>query len=214
MRLDDGEVNGVENESDAALIARAKEDPEAFGLLYRRYVAQIYRYLYYRTGNHEDAEDLTARTFYRALRRFPHYIDRGAPFSAWLYRIAHNVVVNWIRDRQRRPTVPLESVTVSSEEERDPHAIAEAREEREQLLQAVRRLAPDRQQLLILKFVEGMSNAEIAEIMGRTEGAIKALYHRTLVALRDELSREEKGREREDGGKKSSRDPGRPRGSA
>jgi RNA polymerase sigma-70 factor (ECF subfamily) len=183
-------VNGVENESDAALIARAKEDPEAFGILYQRYVSQIYRYLYYRTGNHEDAEDLTARTFYRALRRFPHYVDRGAPFTAWLYRIAHNVVVNWMRDRQRRPTVPLESVTVSSEEERDPHAVAEAREETEKLLRAVRRLAPDRQQLLILKFVEGMSNAEIAEVMGRTEGAIKALYHRTLVSLREELARE------------------------
>jgi len=180
----------VENESDAALIARAKEDPEAFGILYQRYVSQIYRYLYYRTGNHEDAEDLTARTFYRALRRFPHYVDRGAPFTAWLYRIAHNVVVNWMRDRQRRPTVPLESVTVSSEEERDPHAVAEAREETEKLLRAVRRLAPDRQQLLILKFVEGMSNAEIAEVMGRTEGAIKALYHRTLVSLREELARE------------------------
>ncbi|HHS97844.1 MAG TPA: sigma-70 family RNA polymerase sigma factor [Chloroflexi bacterium] len=204
------EVDGVENESDAALIARAKEDPEAFGILYERYVSQIYRYLYYRTGSHEDAEDLTARTFYRALRRFPHYVDRGAPFTAWLYRIAHNVVVNWMRDRQRRPVVPLESVTVPSEEARDPHAVAEMREETEELLRAVRRLPPDRQQLLILKFVEGMSNAEIAQVMGRTEGAIKALYHRTLVALREELGQEARSgkrkagdRKQKDGGRKS-----------
>jgi len=192
-----GEANGVENESDAALIARAKEDPEAFGILYQRYVAQIYRYLYYRTGNREDAEDLTARTFYRALRRFPHYVDRGAPFTAWLYRIAHNVVVNWLRDRRRRPVVALETVTVSIEEEKDPHAVAEASEEKEILLQAVRRLPADRQELLILKFVEGMSNAEIAQVMGRSEGAIKALYHRTLVALREELAQETSVNERE-----------------
>lgn len=180
-------------ESDAVLIARAKEDPEAFGLLYERYVARIYRYIYYRVGNREDAEDLTARTFYRALRRFPSYVDRGLPFSAWLYRIAHNVVVNWLRDRSRRPVVPLETATTSTGEETDPHVVAEAQEEREKLLRAVRRLPADRQELLILKFVEGMSNAEIAQIMGRSEGAVKALYHRTLVALREELFREQGG---------------------
>jgi len=183
----------VENESDGILIARAKEDPEAFGVLYQRYVSRIYRYLYYRTGNREDAEDLTARTFYRALRRMSHYVDRGAPFSAWLYRIAHNVVVNWLRDRSRRPVVALDAVVVAGGEREDPHTAAEAAEERARLLRAVRQLPPDRQELLILKFVEGMSNAEIGLVMGRSEGAIKSLYHRTLVALREELAREGDG---------------------
>ena len=81
-------------DNDSALIARAKEDPEAFGLLYERYVGNIYNYIYYRTGNHHDAEDLTARTFFRALKHVSRYVDRGAPFSAWLYRIAHNLVAN------------------------------------------------------------------------------------------------------------------------
>jgi RNA polymerase sigma-70 factor (ECF subfamily) len=172
------------DESDSALIARAKEDPEAFGLLYERYVKSIYNYIYYRTSNHHDAEDLTARTFYRALKHIPRYVDRGAPFSAWLYRIAHNVVANWHRDRNRRQMIALDNLVLKSPHREGPIATVEKREEHEQLLQAVRRLAPDRQQLLFLKFIEEMKNAEIAEVMGRTEGAIKSLYHRTLVALR------------------------------
>ncbi len=98
------------------LIERAKRDPEAFDLLYERYVAQIYRYLYYRTGNSQDAEDLTARTFYRALEHLHRYQERGLPFTAWLYRIAHNIVVNWQRDRRRRPVVALDYVVTRAAE--------------------------------------------------------------------------------------------------
>ena len=186
----------MENLSDSELIARAREEPELFGLLYERYVAQIYRYHYYRTGDVQDAEDLTARTFYRALQAFPRYEDRGYPFVAWLYRIAHNVVANMLRDRSRRPAVPLDVVATIAAPGREPHAETEKREENEALLAAVRRLPPERQQLLILKFVEGMSNAEIGRILGRTEGAVKSLYHRTLIALREELADERKGEAR------------------
>lgn len=185
----------MHEESDAALTARAKEDPEAFGLLYERYVGSIYNYIYYRTGNHHDAEDLTARTFYRALKHISRYVDRGAPFSAWLYRIAHNVVANWHRDHSRRQIIPLDELVTGTLRREEPAALAEEREEQDLLLQAVRRLPPERQQLLILKFVEQMSNAEIAQVMGRTEGAIKSLYHRTLVVLREDLANEEDGRE-------------------
>lgn len=163
---------------------RAKQDAEAFGLLYERYVAQIYRYLYYRTGNQQDAEDLTARTFYRALEHLPRYQERGLPFSAWLYRIAHNAVANWLRDRSRRPVVSLEYVAGWIGGEGDPHSTLEEQEERERLLQAFCTLPPEQQELLILKFVEGLPNARIGAIMGRSEGAIKSLYHRTLLELR------------------------------
>lgn len=176
----------MHEESDSVLIARAQEDAEAFSLLYERYVDRIYNYIYYRTGNHHDAEDLTARTFYRALKHFPRYVDRGAPFSAYLYRIAHNVVANWHRDTSRRQMISLEEATLTAFRHEEPAAVADEKCERALLLKAVRRLPPERQQLLILKFVEQMSNAEIAEIMGRTEGAIKSLYHRTLEALRQE----------------------------
>jgi RNA polymerase sigma-70 factor (ECF subfamily) len=185
----------MHEESDSALIARAKEDPEAFGLLYKRYVGRIYNYIYYRTGNHHDAEDLTARTFYRALKHISRYVDRGAPFSAYLYRIAHNVVANWHRDNSRRQIISLDEQVLGTLRREGPVSLEEEHEERVLLLQAVRRLPPDRQQLLILKFVEQMRNAEIAEVMGRTEGAIKSLYHRTLVALREELTRVEDGRD-------------------
>jgi RNA polymerase sigma-70 factor (ECF subfamily) len=172
-----------------ALIERARSDPEAFGLLYERYVGKIYNYIYYRVGNHYDAEDLTARTFYRALNHIAEYTPRGAPFSAWLYRIAHNLVVNWHRDRQRHQLVSLEEVILHTplEHGEELHQLSEREDEKERLLAAVRRLPEDRQQLLILKFVEGLSNVEIGQIMGRSEGAIKSLYYRTLLSLREML---------------------------
>ena len=179
---------------DAALVARAKAEGEAFGVLYERYVKKIYNYMYYRTGNEHDAEDLTARVFQRALAHLEHYTERGLPFSAWLYRIAHNLVANWHRDQGRHKVLPLEQVASQELQalgaER-PEAMTETRQEREALRQAVRRLPGERQELLILKFVERLSNAEIGAIMNRSEGAVKSLYHRTLLALRDELARSE-----------------------
>jgi RNA polymerase sigma-70 factor (ECF subfamily) len=171
-----------------ALVRRAATDTEAFGRLYEQHVRRIYNYIYYRTGNHHDAEDLTARVFQRALRHVGRYEDKGVPFSAWLYRIAHNLVANWHRDRSRRPIVPLDDHVLPSSPGSHPEAAAMASEEQGVLLEAVRRLPEERQQLLILKFVERLSNAEIALIMGRTEGAIKSLYHRTLNTLRDDLA--------------------------
>ena len=173
---------------EATLVEQAKTDPEAFGLLYERYIDKIYNYVYYRTGDHHDAEDLTAKVFFQALHHIPRYVQRGAPFSSWLYRIAHNLVANWHRDRSRRQIVSLDRLAVVGREDSDgPFHLAAKGEQRDALLAAIRRLPADRQQLLILKFVERLSNARIGQIMGRTEGAIKSLYHRTLVALRQDL---------------------------
>jgi RNA polymerase sigma-70 factor (ECF subfamily) len=177
---------------DAELVARAKVDPEAFGTLYGRYVSKIYSYLYYRTGNTHDAEDLTARVFQRALVNLDRYTSRGLPFSAWLYRIAHNLVANWHRDQGRRQHLPLHEAALQdlpALRAEAPEAVAELREEQAVLMGAIRRLPEDRQHLLVLKFVERLSNAEIGAILNRSEGAVKSLYHRTLLALRDELSR-------------------------
>jgi RNA polymerase sigma-70 factor (ECF subfamily) len=166
------------------LVARAKEDPDAFGQLYERYVDKIYNYMYYRTGNHHDAEDLTAKTFYQALKHLHRYVDRGFPFSAWLYRIAHNLMANWHRDHSRRQVIPLDEIALATQRS-DPEDSIELQDEQRLMLRLIRRMPDDRQQLLILKFVQLMSNREIAQIMGRSEGAIKSLYHRTLLALRD-----------------------------
>jgi RNA polymerase sigma-70 factor (ECF subfamily) len=174
---------------EVTLVEQAKTDSEAFGLLYERYVEKIYNYIYYRTGNHHDAEDLTAKVFFQAMKHIPRYVQRGAPFSSWLYRIAHNLVANWHRDRGRRQVVSLDQLAfVVRQEEDGLFEQAAAGEQREAVLKAIRLLPADRQHLLILKFVERLPNAEIGQIMGRSEGAIKSLYHRTLVALRGELA--------------------------
>lgn len=176
--------------SESELIEKAKEDAEAFGELYQRYVDRIYNYIFHRTGSEEDAKDLTAHTFYKALAHIGHYRDRGAPFAAWLYRIAHNVVANWHRDNSRWTELPLEGLTLHDRPENVPHHVAERRDREQMLAQAIRRLHPDRQLLLILKFNEGLSNHQIGQIMGRSEGAIKSLYHRTLVGLREDLEKQ------------------------
>ncbi len=181
-------VEGIEDES--ALIERAKRDQEAFGQLYERYSQRIYQYIYYRTSSEPDAEDLAAKTFMRAWQHMGNYDDRGVPFSAWLYRIAHNLVANWHRDRSRRKIISLDDLGRWQVNEDGPEAAALMAEDRAALLRAVRRLPADRQELLTLKFVEHLSNAEIGDVMGRSEGAIKSLYHRTLLTLRDELQHE------------------------
>jgi len=175
---------------DAQLVTWAKDDTAAFGELYTRYVKRIYNYIYYRTGSHHDAEDLTSRVFFRAMAHIDSYTDRGVPFSAWLYRIAHNLVANWHRDRSRQKVVPLDEYISSSSSSAAPESAAEHLEEAEKLLETLRELPEERQQLLVLKFVERLSNAEIGAIMNRTEGAIKSLYHRTLLSLRDRLEEE------------------------
>jgi RNA polymerase sigma-70 factor (ECF subfamily) len=173
--------------SDEEILVRASAgDRDAFGMLYERYVERIFNYVYYRTGNVSDAEDLTARVFQRAMNHIVNYTDRGVPFSAWLYRIAHNLVANWHRDRSRRQEIPISDAPIVSKGDAPETSLVHT-EQRESLLKLIRSLPAERQTLLILKFVEHYSNAEIGTIMNRSEGAVKSLYHRTLLALRDEI---------------------------
>lgn len=170
------------------VLARASQgDKDAFGELYEHYTERIFNYVYYRTGNVHDAEDLTARVFQRAMNHIRNYTDRGIPFSAWLYRIAHNLVANWHRDRSRKQEIPLDDVPILPAKGDHPETALVRTEQQDALLRLIRRLPSERQNLLILKFVENMSNAEIGQIMGRSEGAVKSLYHRTLLSLRDEI---------------------------
>lgn len=173
---------------ETALKLAAQGDQEAFGVLYERYVSRIYSYIYYRTGNQHDAEDLTARVFFRALRHVENYKDRGLPLSAWLYRIAHNLVANWHRDNSRRNEVPLDEILLVRHGGDLPEVVLIENEEKEKLLKVIHHLPADRQQLILLKFGEHLSNAEIGRVMGRSEGAVKSLYHRTLLSLRDDFN--------------------------
>lgn len=174
----------MENLHESVLIERARREPEAFGELYRRYVARIYRYHYRYVANHAEAEDLTSRTFLQALRAIHRYQAQGGTFQAWLFRIAHNLMANFYRHQSRHPSMALELLPLSPSEDSDFTERLESAEVRRQLLRVIDELPEDRKTLILLKFTEKMSNAEIAVVLGKTEGAIKALYNRTLIALR------------------------------
>ncbi len=161
-------------------------DSEAFGQLYQKYVAQIYNYIYFRTSNQKDAEDICSRVFLRALNHIERYEDRGYPFSAWLYRIAHNLVVNWYRDQERSDEISIGDQYPPPMMDGKVEDRIEKEDEEEALLSVIYSLPEDRKELLILKHVEGLTNQEIGQIMDRTEGAVKALYHRTLESLRED----------------------------
>jgi RNA polymerase sigma-70 factor, ECF subfamily len=183
---------------ESQLVAQAKADPQAFGLLYERYVDRIYAYIFHRIHNQQEAEDLTARTFYRALSRLYTYEDRGLPFSAWLYRIAHNLVANWHRDHGRRRFLSLDDLRLPGLKQAEPEVVVAQIEEHEALWAAIDRLPDDRRDLLIYKFGNHLSNLEIGSLMGKSEGAIKSLYFRTLSALRRDLQARDWDHQEED----------------
>ena len=164
-----------------------KGDLNAFSHLYQDNVQKIYNYIFYRIGNIYEAEDLTARVFQRALKHISKYKNKGVPFSAWLYRIAHNLVANWYRDNSRRKEIPIDDNMNLMQEVELPETALIHTQEIDKLLLVIRSLSSDRQLLIILKYIEKMTNAEIAEIMGKSEGAIKSLYHRTLLELKSKL---------------------------
>jgi len=182
----------TEHQDEIALIEAAKTDTAAFGELYQRYVGRIYNYIFYRTGSVKDAEDMTGRVFFKAMSHLQGYKHMGLPFSAWLYRIAHNLVANYHRDRARQQEISLDNVPgqMLPQVYLHPESRVVRSQEVEELMRKIRGLAPNRQELIILKFVDLLSNAEIGLIMRKTEGAIKSLYHRTLLELREKMNSE------------------------
>lgn len=171
-------------------ITRASQgDSDAFSLLYELNVNRIYNYVFYRVGSEVDAEDITSRVFFRAFGHISNYVDKGVPFSAWLYRIAHNLIANWHRDNFRRHEVSLDEHIDLPQRIEQPETTLEQTQEIELLLKGIRNLPDDRQQLLVLKFTEHLSNAEIAVIMKKSEGAVKSLYHRSLASLKEEMKK-------------------------
>jgi len=180
----------IDSINEVELVDRAKYDPEAFGQLYDRYVVRIYNYIYYRVSNVGDAEDLTAKVFFKALDNIGKYRHMGLPFSAWLYRIAHNQVANFHRDRSRVKEISIDDLVLSDAGSRpSPELAFQMNEEQKALLRLLNDLSPQKRDLIVLKFVHRLSNAEIGKVFGKSEGAIKSLYHRTLLELRDLVER-------------------------
>ncbi|MDA1010581.1 MAG: RNA polymerase sigma factor [Chloroflexi bacterium] len=167
----------------------ALTDRSAFSELYEAHAPRVYRYLLSRTSNPAEAEELTSRTFLNALVRLHQFRGGGARFQSWVMSIAHNLLVNWYRDRGRRPpTEGLDAAEGVPASVPGPEASLEANETIRIVRQAISALAPERQQLIALKYVDGRTNAEIGRMMGRSEGAIKALHHRTLRELQERLA--------------------------
>ncbi len=172
------------DEDERLLVEQAKRDPQAFATLYEKYVDRIYTYLYYRVRTKEAAEELTADTFRKALEALPRFKCGKAPFEAWLYRIAHNALINWRRAMSYRNSIPLEDVRNLRQDQRLPEDVAIAAEMKDELLRIVRQLPAEWQEVLILRFAEGKRHAEIGRILGKSETAVKSIYYRTLKSLR------------------------------
>jgi len=173
-----------ERDGDLADVRAAQRDRAAFGALYRRYVERVYGYCFYLLGDHHDAEDTTERTFLAALGAIDRFRDDGATFRAWLFRIAHNELANSLRQRQRRRrrTTRLEDGPEPMADV-DPARLVGVADEARRLRGAVSRLTDDRRQVIVLRFVDGLSTREIGVVLGRSEGAVRVLQHRALRDL-------------------------------
>jgi RNA polymerase sigma-70 factor, ECF subfamily len=186
---------------DRALVEEARRDPASFDALYRRYLAQVYSYAYYELGDHHEAEDVTERTFLAALANLDRFEERARPadgdgastFRVWLFRIARNVVANQRRGRRRHPQAPIEAAALVADPLDIEGGVA-VRDEASAAWQAVGRLPADRRRAVVLRFVEEMSTAEIAGVLGRSEGAVRVLIHRALRDVARDLGRSGRAR--------------------
>jgi RNA polymerase sigma-70 factor (ECF subfamily) len=181
---------------DRPLVEAAQRDPLLFDALYRRYLAQVYSFAFYELGDHHEAEDATERTFLAALANLGRFEERARPadgdgastFRVWLFQIARNAVATQRRGRRRHPQAPLEAAALVA----DPLDIeggATIRDEAAAAWQAVGRLPAERRRAVVLRFVEEMSTAEIAGVLGRSEGAVRVLIHRALRSVARDLGR-------------------------
>ena len=186
------EQRSIPVQDEESLVQRAQQqDSQAFALLYEAYFDKIYRYVAMRIRNEMEAEDMTQQIFMKMLRSISSYKSRGVPFSSWLYRIAHNQVVDFMRQQNKKATVDIDGLPLTDPGE-DPHSIMEKQMDIEDLKKATQKLTPSQQEVLSLRFAGELSIAECAEIMGKSEGAVKALQHSAVLALRKVLMVNEK----------------------
>ena len=174
-------------QDEESLVRRAQQqDQEAFAQLYEANFDKIYRYAALRIGNKTEAEDVTQQVFINALNSISSFTWKGVPFSAWLFRIAHNQVVDYLRRKTKQATAPLDESLVSYDD--NPQLAAERKLDIDQLVSATRHLTQAQREVISLRFAGELSIAQVAKVMGKSQGAIKALQHSAIVALRKVLS--------------------------
>jgi len=175
-------------QDEESLVRRAKEhDEAALAQLYEENFDKIYRYVVLKIGDRTEAEDMTQQVFLKAFKSISGYKSKGRPFSSWLFRIAHNQVVDHWRRKSKRATVPLDEALVGSNNS-NPSTDAERKMDIESLVAATKRLTGMQREVVSLRFAGGLSVAQVAKTMGKSEGAIKALQHSAIVSLRKMLA--------------------------
>ena len=176
------------------VVQRAQQnDPNAFAELYDEYFDKIYRYIALKIGDKEEAEDMTQQVFLKARQSISSFKWKGVPFSAWLYRIAHNLIVDYLRKSKKRPdTLPDETI-ITDNSGNNPEQLVEKRMDIEQVMEAARHLTEAQREVISLRFAGEMPIAQVAKIMGKSQGAIKALQHSAIVSLRKMLVAENYG---------------------
>ena len=170
-----------------------KNDPNAFAELYDEYFDKIYRYIALKIGDREEAEDMTQQVFLKAYQSISSFKWKGVPFSAWLYRIAHNLIVDYLRKNTKRPDTLPDEVEVTDNTSKSPEELVEKRMDIEQVMEAARHLTEAQREVISLRFAGEMPIAQVAKVMGKSQGAIKALQHSAIVSLRKMLLAENYG---------------------
>ena len=173
-------------QDEQSLVQRAQQlDQAAFAKIYEEHFDKVYRYVALRIGDRMEAEDITQQVFLNALKAIHSFKWQGVPFSAWLFRIAHNQVVDYLRKRTRQATAPLDDVLTSTDPE--PAEIAEQNINIEHINQAAQGLTELQREVISLRFASELSVTEAARVMGKSESAVKALQHSAIRALRRAL---------------------------
>jgi len=178
------ESNIAEAEQEQTLVSRAIDgDADAFGTLYSRHLDAIYRHVYFRVADVPLAEDLTEEVFVRAWTALPNYKPQGHRFASWLYRIAHNLIVDHYRKQSSRSEVDDPEIELLPDSQLPPEDQIADQQGFESLANAVQELGYEEQQVIILRFVEGFSHKEVADVIGKSVGASRVIQHRALETL-------------------------------
>lgn len=176
-------------QEEESLVRRAQAgDQDAFARIYQAYFDRVYRYIRVRLGSSIEAEDIAEQVFLNMIRSLPAFKWRGAPFSAWVFRIARNQLIDHLRRAARSASLPLDDRVSSTQA--SPEDVLEQILTRQELLAAIKRLTQAQKEVIALRFGAQLSTAETAQAMGKSLGAVKAMQHSALAALRKSLSAE------------------------
>ena len=163
-------------------------DAESFGQLYDKYIDKVYRHLYYRIGNAAEAEDLTAQVFLKAWNAMGRYRQMGRPFGGWLLSIGHNLLIDYYRSRKENAA--LDDVIIPAGDSADPVLLAEKSFATASLRQAIKKLKKDQQAVVVMRYIDGLEYGEIARVLDKSEGAVRVILHRSLLALRGVMGKD------------------------